>query len=275
MYNANPYDVIPAVIYEIIEESPTIRTLRLRPESPISFKTGQFVELTIPNIGEGPFTPSSSHYITEEMDITIMKTGFVTEYVHKARTGDTVGLRGPYGKGYPIEEWKDKNILIMGGGVGMAPTRSLFLTLLHDIDDYNSITFLAGARAPKEMIYKQHIDEWRKHDKVNFLRAVDKIPEGERWSEEVCLITKLLEKIDIDPKDNPVIVCGPPIMMKFGTLDLLEYGYADKDIYLSMEKKMYCGFGQCRHCVMGKYYACKDGPVFTYDMIKNEENIWE
>lgn len=275
MYNANPYDVIPAVIYEIIEESPTIRTLRLRPESPISFKTGQFVELTIPNIGEGPFTPSSSHYITEEMDITIMKTGFVTEYVHKARTGDTVGLRGPYGKGYPIEEWKDKNILIMGGGVGMAPTRSLFLTLLHDIDDYNSITFLAGARAPKEMIYKQHIDEWRKHDKVNFLRAVDKIPEGERWSEEVCLITKLLEKIDIDPKDNPVIVCGPPVMMKFGTLDLLEYGYADKDIYLSMEKKMYCGFGQCRHCVMGKYYACKDGPVFTYDMIKNEENIWE
>ena len=275
MYNANPYDVIPAVIYEIIEESPTIRTLRLRPESPISFKTGQFVELTIPNIGEGPFTPSSSHYITEEMDITIMKTGFVTEYVHKARVGNTVGLRGPYGKGYPIEEWKDKNILIMGGGVGMAPTRSLFLTLLHDIDDYNSITFLAGARAPKEMIYKQHIDEWRKHDKVNFLRAVDKIPEGERWSEEVCLITKLLEKIDIDPKDNPVIVCGPPVMMKFGTLDLLEYGYADKDIYLSMEKKMYCGFGQCRHCVMGKYYACKDGPVFTYDMIKNEENIWE
>lgn len=275
MYNANPYDVIPAVIYEIIEESPTIRTLRLRPESPISFKTGQFVELTIPNIGEGPFTPSSSHYITEEMDITIMKTGFVTEYVHKAKVGDTVGLRGPYGKGYPIEEWKDKNILIMGGGVGMAPTRSLFLTLLHDIDDYNSITFLAGARAPKEMIYKQHIDEWRKHDKVNFLRAVDKIPEGERWSEEVCLITKLLEKIDIDPKDNPVIVCGPPVMMKFGTLDLLEYGYADKDIYLSMEKKMYCGFGQCRHCVMGKYYACKDGPVFTYDMIKNEENIWE
>jgi len=275
MYNANPYDVIPAVIYEIIEESPTIRTLRLRPESPISFKTGQFVELTIPNIGEGPFTPSSSHYITGEMDITIMKTGFVTEYVHKARVGDTVGLRGPYGKGYPIEEWKDKNILIMGGGVGMAPTRSLFLTLLHDIDDYNSITFLTGARAPKEVIYKQHIDEWRKHDKVNFLRAVDKIPEGERWSEEVCLITKLLEKIDIDPKDSPVIVCGPPVMMKFGTLDLLEYGYADKDIYLSMEKKMYCGFGQCRHCVMGKYYACKDGPVFTYDMIKNEENIWE
>ncbi|MCK4297822.1 MAG: FAD/NAD(P)-binding protein [Candidatus Marinimicrobia bacterium] len=275
MYNANPYDVIPATIYEIIEESPTIRTLRLRPESPVSFKTGQFVELTIPNIGEGPFTPSSSHYITEEIDITIMKTGFVTEYVHKARVGDAVGLRGPYGKGYPIEEWKDKNILIMGGGVGMAPTRSLFLTLLHDIDDYNSITFLAGARAPKEMIYKQHIDEWRKHDKVNFLRAVDKIPEGERWSEEVCLITKLLEKIDIDPKDNPVIVCGPPVMMKFGTLDLLEYGYADKNIYLSMEKKMYCGFGQCRHCVMGKYYACKDGPVFTYDMIKNEENIWE
>lgn len=271
----NPYEVMPAIIYEIIGESPTIRTLRLRPETAIPFKTGQFVELTIPNIGEGPFTPSSSHYISEEMDITIMKTGFVTEYVHKTKVGDVIGLRGPYGKSYPIEKWKDKDILIMGGGVGMAPTRSLFLTLLHDIDDYNSITFLAGARSPKDMIYKQHIDEWRKIDKINFIRAVDRVPEGEKWDEEVCLITELLAKIDIDPKDNPVIVCGPPIMMKFSTMNLLKYGYADKDIYLSMEKKMYCGIGECRHCVMGKYYVCRDGPVFTYDMIKNEENIWE
>ncbi len=272
----NPYDVVPATIYEVIEESPTIRTLHLRPETAIPFKTGQFVELTIPKIGEGPFTPSSSHYLSEEMDITIMKTGFVTEYVHKARVGDMVGLRGPYGKGYPIEKWKDKDILIMSGGVGMAPTRSLFLTLLHDIDNYNSITFLAGARTPKDMIYKQNIDEWREIDKVNIIRAVDKIPEGEIWCDEnCCLVTKLIDKIDIDPKDNPVIVCGPPIMMKFSTMDLLKYGYTDKDIYLSMEKKMYCGIGQCRHCVIGKYFVCKDGPVFTYDMIKNEENIWE
>ena len=271
----NPYEVTAATIYEIIDESPAIRTLRIRPERPIPFKTGQFMELSIPGIGEGPFTPSSSHYITETMDITIMKVGFVTEYVHKMKVGDRVGLRGPYGTCYPLENLKGKDFLIMAGGVGMAPTRSLFLSLLHDIDDYNSITFLAGAKTPQDMIYKEWINEWRKYDKVTFLRSVDGVPDGESWDEDVCLVTKLLDKIDIDPKDNPVVVCGPPVMMKFGTMELLKYGYADKDIYLSMEKKMYCGFGECRHCVMGEYFVCKDGPVFSYEQIKNEENIWE
>ncbi|MBU0711391.1 FAD/NAD(P)-binding protein [bacterium] len=275
MAQTNPYEVTAAEIYEIIEESPTIRTIRVKPEKPIPFKTGQFIELTIPNIGEGPFTPSSSHNIADEMDITIMKTGFVTDHVHKTNVGDRIGIRGPYGTNYPINDWKGKDVLIMGGGVGMAPTRSLFLSLLDQIDDFNSITFLAGARTPRDMIYKQHIDGWRKIDKVNFLRSVDRVPEGEAWDEEVCLITKLLNKINIDPKGNPVVVCGPPIMMKFGTMDLLKYGYEDCNIYLSMEKKMYCGIGHCRHCVIGEYYACKDGPVFTYDTIKNEESIWE
>ena len=271
----NPYETTAAVIYEIIEESPTIRTLRLRPEKPMPFLTGQFMEVTVPGIGEGPFTPSSSHYIADTLDFTIMKAGFVTEYIHRTKVGDRLGLRGPYGKGYPLAEFKDKDVLIMGGGVGMAPTRSLFLTLLHDIDDYNSVTFLAGARTPADMIYKDQIAEWRKIPKVTILRSVDKVPEGQSWDEEVCLVTKLLSKISIDPHNNPVVVCGPPVMMKFGTFDLLKYGYPPQNIYLSMEKKMYCGIGQCRHCVMGPYFACKDGPVFTYEQIKDEENIWE
>jgi len=271
----NPYETTAAVIYEIIEESPTIRTLRLRPKKPMPFRTGQFMEVTVPGIGEGPFTPSSSHYIADTLDFTIMKAGFVTEYIHRTKVGDRLGLRGPYGKGYPLTEFKGKDVLIMGGGVGMAPTRSLFLTLIHDIDDYNSVTFLAGARTPADMIYKDQISEWRKIPKVTFLRSVDKVPEGQSWDEEVCLVTKLLSKISVDPHNNPVVVCGPPVMMKFGTFDLLKYGYPPQNIYLSMEKKMYCGIGQCRHCVMGPYYACKDGPVFTYEQIKDEENIWE
>jgi len=148
----NPYEVIPATIYETIQESPLIRTLRVKPERPIPFKTGQFIELTIPGIGEGPFTPSSSHYISEEMDITIMKTGFVTEYVHKAQPGDRVGLRGPYGTRYPLEKFAGKDLLILGGGCGLAPLRSLFLTLLHDVEKYNSITFLPGQK-PRKIVY--------------------------------------------------------------------------------------------------------------------------
>jgi len=271
----NPYEVIPATIYEIVQESPLIRTLRVQPEKSIPFKTGQFIELSLPGIGEGPFTPSSSHFISEKMDITIMKTGFVTEYVHKARVGDRVGLRGPYGSHYPLEKFKGKDLLILGGGCGLAPLRSLFTTLLHEVNDYNSITFYAGAKTPKDCIYKDSAEEWRKYDNVRFMRSVDVVPDGEEWDEQVGLVTSLLSNLDIDAAENPAVVCGPPVMMKFGTMDLIKCGFKEENIYLSMEKKMYCGFGQCRHCVMGEFYACKDGPVFTYDRIKNEEDIWE
>jgi len=113
---ANPYDVIPAEIYDIVQESPLIRTLRLKPAVPLEFKTGQFIELTIPGIGEGPFTPSSSHFTSDKIDVTIMKTGFVTNYVHNTQVGDTVGLRGPYGSHYPLEKFEGKDLLILGGG---------------------------------------------------------------------------------------------------------------------------------------------------------------
>jgi NAD(P)H-flavin reductase len=271
----NPYEVIPAQIYDVVQESPLIRTLRLEPEKKIPFKTGQFIELTLPGVGEGPFTPSSSHFIDDKMDVTIMKTGFVTERIHQTKVGDTVGLRGPYGSNYPLEEFEGKDLLILGGGCGLAPLRSLFETLLAEIDRYNSITFCAGAKTPKDCIYKDQVEKWRSYEKVNFIRAVDEVPDGEEWDENVCLVTKLLEQVDVDPEKNPAVVCGPPVMMKFGTFDLLKYGFKENNIYLSMEKKMYCGFGECRHCMVGHYYACKDGPVFTYDQIKDMEGIWE
>ena len=271
----NPYEVIPAKIYEIKQESPLIRTLRLRPDKPIHFKTGQFIELSIPGVGEGPFTPSSSHFESEVMDVTIMKTGFVTEYVHKAKAGDRVGLRGPFGSRYPLEKFEGRDLLILGGGCGLAPLRSLFLSLLEEVEKYKSITFLAGAKTPTDCIYKDSATQWRKYPNVKFLRAVDVVPAGEKWDEDVGVVTVLLKKLKINPKTNPAVVCGPPVMMKYGTMDLLKMGYQEENIYLSMEKKMYCGFGQCRHCAMGPYFACKDGPVFTYAQIKDEEGIWE
>jgi len=271
----NPFAVIPAEIFEIRQESPLIRTLRVTPEESIPFKTGQFIELTVPGIGEAPFTPSSSQYVTDTMDITIMRTGFVTGVIHELEVGDSVGLRGPYGSSYPLEKFQGKDLLILGGGCGLAPLRSLFETLLHDIDRYNSVTFCAGAKTPDDCIYTDHIDRWRSHPKVRMLRAVDEVPEGQEWDEDVCLVTKLLDQVDLQTDGNPAIVCGPPVMMKFGTQDLLSYGFREENIYLSMEKKMYCGFGECRHCMIGPLFVCKEGPVFTYDQIKHEEGIWE
>ncbi|MCK4358433.1 MAG: FAD/NAD(P)-binding protein [Candidatus Cloacimonetes bacterium] len=275
MTNPNPYEVLKADVLDIITESPTIKTFRIKPEKSFEFETGQFVELTVPGIGEAPFTPSSSHYEKEEMDITIMKAGFVTGAVHRLKKGDVLGIRGPYGKGYPLDKFKGKDVLLLGGGVGLAPLRCLLLTLIHDIDDYKSITVCFGARTPEDMIYKDHFDVWRKYDKIHLFRSVDTIPEGQKWDEKVGVVTVLLDDIKINTEDAVAVACGPPVMMKFGTFALVDKGFKDENIYLSMEKKMYCGFGQCRHCVMGKYYACKDGPVFTYDVIKDEEKIWE
>ncbi|MBN2281979.1 MAG: FAD/NAD(P)-binding protein [Candidatus Marinimicrobia bacterium] len=275
MCEKNAFRTISATVTKLVEESPLIRTLRVEPEEEFVFHTGQFAELSVPNIGEGPFTPSSGQFDRDILEFTIMKAGFVTEHIHQLKVGDRIGLRGPFGTKYPIDEWYGKDVLILGGGVGLAPTRSLFLSLVHQIDKYKSITFLTGARTPGDMIYKDQVKEWNKIDKVNIISAVDKVPEGQEWDCEVCLITKLLDKVTIDPQESPAVVCGPPVMMKFGTIELLNHGFQESNIYLSMEKKMYCGHGQCRHCVMGKYYACKDGAVFTYDKIKNEENIWE
>ncbi len=271
----NPYEVIKAEVYEIIQESPLIRTLKLKPDKEIKFKTGQFIELGMPGVGEGPFTPSSSHYISDTLDVTIMKTGFLTEHIHQLEPGAIVGIRGPYGSHYPLEKFKGKDVLIVGGGCGLAPLRSLFLTMLQENKEYKSITFLAGAKSPKDCIYKAEVTNWRKYDNVRFIRTVDSVHPGEVWDENVGVVTTLLDKIEIKPDNNPVIVCGPPLMMRFATYDLLRLGYKEENIYLSMEKKMYCGFGQCRHCIIGGYYACKDGPVFTYAQIKNEETIWE
>jgi NAD(P)H-flavin reductase len=275
MNEKNPFEVIPAEVIKVIQESPTIKTLRVIPEQDFTFETGQFAEFSVPGIGEAPFTPSSSENTKDYLDFTIMKTGFVTDRVHAIEEGATVGLRGPFGSSYPIQEWEGRDVLIMGGGVGMAPTRSLLLSLIDNVEKYNSITYLTGARTPRDMIYKDEVKQWRAVSGVEVIRGVDEVPDGQDWDEEVGLITTLLEKIDLDPQGNPAVVCGPPIMMKFSTFDLVDYGYSDENIFLSMEKKMYCGHGQCRHCMIGEYYSCKDGPVFTYDKIKDEENIWE
>ncbi|MBS3741101.1 MAG: FAD/NAD(P)-binding protein [Candidatus Cloacimonetes bacterium] len=275
MSHPNPYDVQKAEILDVIEESPQIKTFQLKLEKPLEFETGQFVELSVPGVGEAPFTPSSSHYQKEEIEVSIMKTGFVTEKIHEAQKGDIFGIRGPYGKGYPLDKFKDRDILLLGGGVGLAPLRCLLQTLIHDIDDYKSITVCFGAKTPQDMIYKDQVDDWKSYDKIHHLCTVDKCKPEDNWQGCTGVVTVLLDDIEIDPKDAVAIVCGPPIMMKFGTFSLLDKGFKEENIYLSMEKKMYCGFGECRHCVMGGYYACKDGPVFSYDKIKDVEKIWE
>jgi len=272
----NIYAPIKCEVIDVIEESPTIKTIVLKPEKQFNFLAGQFASLTVPGIGEAPFTPSSSPFDKEKLEFTVMKVGRVTEKIHQLQKGDIVGVRGPYGKPYPLEKFKGKEVLLVGGGVGLAPVRALFLALVHTYQNYKKIVFCCGAKSPSDYIYKDKLfGDWQKLcEKIplSFRITVDKKDETWKYMEGVVTVT--LDALDMDIKNSVAVVCGPPIMMKFATLKLLQINFSDSNIYLSMERKMYCGVGHCRHCLIGDLYVCKDGPVFTYDQIKNKPNIW-
>jgi len=275
----NPYQPVKTQVLQVIRETPQIKTFVLKPENHFEFRAGQFIQLTVPGVGEAPFTPSSSPYEKERIEVTIMRVGKVTSALHEMKEGDLVGIRGPYGNRYPIENWKGKEVLIVGGGVGLAPLRSLFLTLLRSIDDYKKIVFCYGAKTPSDIVYKESIlDKWQKEfpGKVSFRITVDEA--DEKWKGRVGLVTTTLDGIneEISNIANSVsVVCGPPVMMKFTTLKLLDVGYIPDNIYLSMEKNMSCGLGKCGHCQLGKFLVCRDGPVFTYEQLKDIPVIWD
>ncbi|MBN1823277.1 MAG: FAD/NAD(P)-binding protein [Endomicrobiales bacterium] len=264
----SPYKSIKAELLEVIEETSNIKTFVLKPEEKFSFVTGQFVELSIPGVGEAPFTPSSSPFKTDKIDVTIMKAGYVTEALHNLKGGETLGIRGPYGRGYPVEELNKKDVLIVGGGVGMAPLRSFLLTLLEQKEKFGRIILCYGSRTPEDVVYKYLFPEWKKVKGLEIMQSVDKCPVGE-WDETVGLVTCLLDKVKVDLAKTVSVVCGPPIMMKFSTTKLLDVGFKPQNIYLSMEANMSCGLGKCGHCQLGHHFICKDGPVFTYEQIKN------
>jgi sulfite reductase subunit B len=269
----NIYLPAEATIEEIIQETSTIKTFVLKLKNDFSFSTGQFIELTVPGLGEAPFTPSSDPAVKEKIDVTIMNVGMVTSWLHSVNKGEVLGVRGPYGKGYPLDTFKGRDCLIVGGGVGLAPLRSLLFSLFRDLDNYNKVVLCYGARTPSDILYKDSLPEWAKKKKMHVITSVDV---GEpAWKGNVGLVTTILKDLPINFKNAVSIVCGPPIMMKFVTLKLLDLGFHPKDIYLSMEKSMSCGLGKCGHCRIGKYYACKDGPVFTYEQLKDIHDIWD
>jgi len=270
----NPYRPIKAEITGVISETPTIKTIRIEPKEPITFKTGQFIELTIPGIGEAPFTPSSRPAMKDIMEITIMNVGKVTEKIHELKKGDMVGVRGPFGKGYPMDRFKGKEILVVGGGCGFAPIRSLMYEFFDRSGEFKKLFFRGGCKTPQEFLYRGEIEgDWAKRKDLDLKLTVDKGDSG--WKGNVGVVTTILDGIDMDYKSGIALVCGPPVMMKFSTKKLLEMGFKAENIYLSMEKNMSCGIGKCGHCRLGIYYVCKDGPVFSYDKIQNFSNIWD
>jgi sulfite reductase subunit B len=273
MPEANPYRSIKAEVLDVIPETLNIKTIRFKPVEPISFRTGQFVEITIPGVGEAPFTPSSRPAVKEILEVSVMKVGKVTEKIHQLKKGDTIGVRGPFGNGYPIDHFKGKEVLVVGGGCGFAPLRSLMYQFFDISGELKKLYFRGGCKTPNDFLYRKEIEGWKQRPDVQVELTVDK--GDDTWRGPVGVVTTIFESAKMDYKNGIAILCGPPIMMKFGAKKILEMGFKEENLYLSMEKNMSCGIGKCGHCRLGTYYCCKDGPVFRYVDIKNFPELWD
>jgi NAD(P)H-flavin reductase len=245
-------------------------------ESPIKeqfrFKPGQFVEASVLGVGEAPFGLASNPNHPSTFRITVRAVGSVTKALHQLKTNDLIGVRGPFGNGFPFDEVKGKNILFIGGGIGLPPLRSLIEPMIDARSDFQDIQILYGARTPADLVYKDRLLEWAQMKDLRFFMTVD--VGDATWAGEVGVVTTLFPKADLKIADTVVFVCGPPIMIKFVIQGLIQLGISPKNIISTLERYMKCGIGKCGHCAVGHKYICLDGPVFSYqEMMKLPETV--
>jgi len=234
---------------------------------------GQFAEISIPGIGEAPISISSSPTQKGVFQMGVRKMGNVTKHLHNVKTGDKVGVRGPFGTWFPVDTaMKGKDILFVGGGIGLVPLRSVIRYVLDNRKDYGDVTILFGCKTPPERLFVKELAEWAGRDDAVFKETVDKSDAS--WKGNEGVITTLMPGLKINPKNTIAAICGPPVMYKFVILELKQMDVPPESIYVSLERRMKCGVGKCGHCQINNLYVCQDGPVFRYaDIIDVEEAI--
>ena len=265
MHACDPYTPELATVKEVYQETHNIRSLRivLNDEEKMknfSYIPGQVGQLSVFGVGESTFVISSPPTRKEFLQSSIMRVGEVTQRIHQLQPGDQIGVRAPLGNGFPIESLKGKDILFVGGGIGMAPLRTLLLYMIDNRADFGNITTIYGARTPNDLCYRYEFDEWR-NGKVDLVLTVD--AEFPGWKERVGFVPTVLKEEAPSPNNRVAIVCGPPIMIKFVLFGLKELGFEDEQIISTLERRMKCGVGICGRCNIGSSYVCLDGPVFT------------
>lgn len=228
---------------------------------------GQFAELSIPGVGEAPISLSSSPTKKGSFEMVIRNVGRVTAELHKLSVGQTIGIRGPYGTHFAMDEYKGKDLLFIAGGIGLVPLRSAINYALDNRKDYGKITILFGCVDPSQRLFTDEIELWKKDPSIVFHETVDRGDQS--WKGNTGVITTLIPKIkdQIDPSKVKALVVGPPVMYKFVILELKNLGILPRDIVVSLERHMKCGVGKCGHCQIGGVYVCQEGPVFTYESI--------
>jgi NAD(P)H-flavin reductase len=224
---------------------------------------GQFVEVSLPGIGEAPISISSSAGLNGTFELVVRNVGNVTAALHRLRPKDKVGIRGPFGKYFPVDgAMKGRDLVFITGGIGLVPVRSAIHYVLEHRRDYGKVAILFGTKSPAERLFVDELAQWAQRPDVAFLETVDR---GDAtWKGNVGVVTTLIPRVELDPDRTIVIVCGPPVMYKFVILGLFDRDVPSRNIYVSLERHMKCGVGKCGHCQVNGLYVCQDGPVFNY-----------
>ncbi|MCC6485279.1 MAG: FAD/NAD(P)-binding protein [Armatimonadetes bacterium] len=265
--NTNPYLPELATVEEIVEETPDTKTFRavfsdtaLRQD--FSYEPGQFQEVSVFGVGESTFCLTSTPTRPGMVEFAVKKVGQVTTALHEMSLGETVGIRGPFGNWFPYERFKDHRLLFIGGGIGMAPLRSLLNFCLDNRSDYAEIDIIYGGRSPDDLCFRSEFDAWRSAPDTNLYLTVDK--GDDNWKGNVGFVPAYLVDLAPTPENTIAITCGPPVMIKFVLQNLEKLGFAAEQIYTTLEMKMKCGIGKCGRCNIGEKFVCIDGPVFSY-----------
>lgn len=275
----NPFLLEPARIVRIHYLTEDVKFFQVRivdMEKALSFsyRPGQFAMISVLGAGEAPFSISSTPSRPGLLEFCIRKAGSVTGSIFRLKESDLIGVRGPYGNGFPIERMIDKNIIIIMGGLGAAPLRSVLLYCLDNRDQFRRVSLLHGAKRPSEMIFREEFLSLKERDDLECLLAVDADDTG-KWTEKIGMVTTLFSHLkEIDPPNTFALVCGPPVMYKFVLKELVNLSIPKDQILMTLERRMKCGVGKCGHCAIDYIYTCLDGPVFTYwDVIHMRELI--
>ena len=261
-----------ATLKELIDLTPDVKLFKVELNDPdirdsFDYKPGQFIFLSAFGTGESPFGLSSVSYRKGPLEVAIRRVGTVTASLHELEPGATVGVRGPFGNHFPLEEYKSKNIFIIGGGIGFAPLRPIITTILDHRDDYADMIILNGARTPADLCFANEFDTWAASPRTKVELTVD--AGNDSWNGRVALIPSVVAELNLSPDNAIAIICGPPIMIHFTLIQLKKLGFADSQIVTTLEGKMKCGLGKCARCNVGDKYICQDGPVFTQEQISH------
>jgi NAD(P)H-flavin reductase len=267
---ADPMLPRPYLVRQISKETPDTFTLTLeaedRGDEHARFQPGQFSMLWVFGVGELPISISGNPGETDQLTYTVRSVGQATHALVSRQPGDAIGVRGPFGKGWPIEAAKGKDVVIIAGGIGLAPLRPVIYEVLQNRSQYGRLVLLYGARSPRELLYRKELASWARQPETQVLVTVDY--GGLGWHGHVGVVTSVFKYARLQGSRSVAMVCGPEIMMRFVTRELELHGLAREDIHLSMERNMKCAVGFCGHCQYGPHFICKDGPVFTYEQMR-------